>query len=58
VDLASSIDPDGVDVFFLNREPMRNVRSSAELAPVFAVPPEGIYNIELFSNIYILNLLK
>jgi hypothetical protein len=43
VDLASVLDPDGVDVYFLNREPMLNVRSSQELIPMFAVPPEGIY---------------
>ena len=41
VDLASVLDPNGVDVYFLNREPIRNVRHSSELTPVFAVPPEG-----------------
>ncbi|UJR20797.1 hypothetical protein I4U23_023910 [Adineta vaga] len=41
VDLASVLDPDGVDIYFLNREPMLNVRSSQELIPVFAVAPEG-----------------
>ena len=43
VDLASVLDPDGVDIYFLNREPMLNVRSSEELIPMFAVPPEGIH---------------
>ena len=43
VDQASVLDPDGVDIYFLNREPMLNVRSSEELIPMFAVPPEGIY---------------
>jgi hypothetical protein len=47
VDLASALDPDGVDIYFLNREPMRNVRSSEELIPMFAVPPEGIYDTYL-----------
>ena len=41
VDLASVFDPDGVDIYFLNREPVFHVRSSEELAPVFAVPPGG-----------------
>jgi hypothetical protein len=42
VDLASVLDPDGVDVYFLNRDPIFNVRSSEELIPIFAIPPEGI----------------
>ena len=42
VDLASVLDPNGVDVYFLNREPVLNVRESSELIPVFTVPPEGI----------------
>ncbi|CAF3005535.1 unnamed protein product [Rotaria sp. Silwood2] len=41
VDIASVFDPDGIDIFFLNREPMRHVKSSEELVPTFAVPPEG-----------------
>jgi len=41
VDIASVFDPDGVDIFFLNREPMRHVKSSEQLIPVFAVPPAG-----------------
>lgn len=41
VDLASTLDPDGVDVYFLNTEPLFNVRSSSELDPVFAMIPEG-----------------
>lgn len=31
-----------VDVFFLNREPLRRVKNSEELIPVFAVPPAGM----------------
>ncbi len=30
-----------LDVFFLNRQSMRNVKSAEELIPVFAVPPAG-----------------
>jgi hypothetical protein len=41
VDLASVLDPDGVDVYFLNREPMLHVRSSSELENIFAMEPEG-----------------
>jgi len=41
VDLASVFDPDGVDVYFLNREPVFHVQSSEQLVPVFAVPPSG-----------------
>jgi len=41
VDLASVFDQDGVDIFFLNRESMRNVKNAEELIPVFAVPPAG-----------------
>lgn len=38
-DLASVFDPDGVDIYFLNREPVFHVRNSEQLIPVFAVPP-------------------
>ncbi len=41
VDLASVLDPDGVDIYFLNREPMLHVRSSSELETIFAMEPEG-----------------
>ncbi|CAF3519960.1 unnamed protein product [Rotaria socialis] len=42
VDLASTLDPDGVDVYFLNRRPALNVRSSKELTNIFATPPNGM----------------
>jgi hypothetical protein len=42
VDIATVFDPNGVDIYFLNREPVFNVRSSEELIPIFARPPEGI----------------
>ena len=41
VDVATTLDPDGVDVYFLNRPPMKNVRSSEELHEVFSIPPDG-----------------
>jgi hypothetical protein len=30
-----------LDIYFLNRQPMRHVKSAEELIPVFAVPPSG-----------------
>lgn len=36
VDMASVLDPDGVDVYFLNRPSVFNLRNSAELDPIFA----------------------
>jgi len=30
-----------LDIFFLNRQSMRNVKNAEELIPVFAVPPAG-----------------
>ena len=39
--MATTLDPDGVDVYFLNRPPMKNVRSSEELHEVFSIPPDG-----------------
>ncbi|CAF1260566.1 unnamed protein product [Rotaria sordida] len=41
VDLASVFDPDGVDIYFLNREPVFHVRNSEQLVSVFAIPPSG-----------------
>ncbi|CAF4638813.1 unnamed protein product, partial [Rotaria sp. Silwood2] len=41
VDLASTVDPDGVDVYFLNRKPLLNVHNSKELVSTFATPPNG-----------------
>jgi hypothetical protein len=52
VDLASVFDPDGVDIYFLNREPIFHVQNSEQLVPIFAIPPSGIFkkymNIEFF----------
>ncbi len=42
VDIATVFDPNGVDIYFLNREPLFNVRSSEELIRIFAIPPGGI----------------
>jgi hypothetical protein len=47
IDIASVLDPDGVDIYFLNREPIFNVRSSEELIPIFAIPPGGMLYLYL-----------
>ncbi len=44
VDIASVLDPDGVDIYFLNREPLFHVRNSEELIPTFAIPPAGVFH--------------
>ena len=44
VDLASVFDPDGVDVYFLNCEPVFHVRNSEQLVPIFTIPPSGMFN--------------
>ncbi|CAF0816623.1 unnamed protein product [Adineta ricciae] len=41
VDLASTLDPNGVDVYFLNRDPVLHVRNSKELVATFAEEPSG-----------------
>ncbi|CAF1194199.1 unnamed protein product [Rotaria sordida] len=41
VDLANVFDPDGVDVYFLNREPIFHVRDSSELENLFVIAPEA-----------------
>ncbi|CAF3110328.1 unnamed protein product [Rotaria sp. Silwood2] len=41
VDLASTVDPDGVDVYFLNRKPLLHVHNSKELVSTFATRPNG-----------------
>lgn len=52
VDIASVLDPDGVDIYFLNREPLFHVRNSAELIPIFAVPPAGKYKKKSLLHFY------
>jgi hypothetical protein len=47
VDIASVLDPDGVDIYFLNREPLFHVRNSAELIPVFSIPPAGMFKKQI-----------
>ncbi|KAJ3069902.1 hypothetical protein HDU98_007052 [Podochytrium sp. JEL0797] len=40
-DVAATLDADGIDVYFLNRPPLRNVTNADQLSPVFANPPRG-----------------
>jgi hypothetical protein len=56
VDLASVFDPDGVDIYFLNREPMFHVRNAEQLVPVFAVPPAGLF-IKMVKYFYLLSFV-
>jgi hypothetical protein len=42
VDVASVLDPDGIDVYFLNRPPVFNVKDASELMSTFAQPPNGL----------------
>ncbi|CAF3487620.1 unnamed protein product [Rotaria socialis] len=41
VDLAAALDPDGVDIYFLNRSPLLHVTDSSELHGTFSRPPDG-----------------
>ncbi|CAF2980196.1 unnamed protein product [Rotaria sp. Silwood2] len=45
VDLASTLDPDGLDVYFLNRQPMYNVQSSEELTNIIISGPTPIVRV-------------
>lgn len=42
VDIGSVLDPDGLDIYFLNRPPLLRVRDSSQLLPAFAQPPNGL----------------
>jgi hypothetical protein len=42
VDIASVLDPDGIDVYFLNRPPVLHVKDASQLLPAFAQPPNGL----------------
>ena len=47
VDAAATLDPNGVDIFFLNRGPKRNVRSSNEVKALFRDLPDGNASITI-----------
>ncbi|CAF1064985.1 unnamed protein product [Rotaria sp. Silwood1] len=42
VDIGSVLDPDGLDIYFLNRPPLLRIKHSSELMPAFANPPNGL----------------
>ncbi len=42
MDIASVVDPNGVDVYFLNREPMLNVTNGNYIRQAFNIPPQGL----------------
>lgn len=42
VDIGSVLDPDGLDIYFLNRPPLLNVKDASQLLPAFAQPPNGL----------------
>ena len=41
VDLASTLDPDGVDIYFLNRPPLLHINDSSQLNETFSRLPNG-----------------
>jgi hypothetical protein len=41
VDLASTLDPDGIDIYFLNRSPLLHVNDSSQLNETFSRLPDG-----------------
>jgi len=41
VDLASTLDPDGIDIYFLNRSPLLHVTDSSQLNETFSRLPNG-----------------
>jgi hypothetical protein len=41
VDLASTLDPDGIDIYFLNRPPLLRVNDSSQLNETFSRLPNG-----------------
>ncbi|CAF3453434.1 unnamed protein product [Rotaria socialis] len=57
VDLASALDPDGIDIFFLNRQPLLHVFDSAQLDETFSQLPDGPTPITRLLS-YVLNLKR
>ena len=41
VNLASTLDPDGLDIYFLNRAPLLHITDSSQLNETFSRPPNG-----------------
>jgi len=41
IDLAATVDPDGIDIYFLNRQPLLHVTDSSQLDETFSRLPNG-----------------
>jgi len=57
VDLAATLDPDGVDIYFLNRPPLLHVTDSSQLNETFSRSPQGPTPISPVLS-YVLNLRR
>jgi hypothetical protein len=57
VDLASTLDPDGIDIYFLNRSPLLHVNHSSQLNETFSRLPSGLTPITRVLS-YIINLKR
>jgi hypothetical protein len=42
VDIGSVLDPDGLDIYFLNRPPVLRVKDASQLTSAFTNPPNGL----------------
>jgi hypothetical protein len=57
VDLASTLDPDGIDIYFLNRQPLLHVTDSSQLNETFSRLPNGLTPITRVLT-YVINLKR
>jgi len=57
VDLAATLDPDGIDIYFLNRPPLLHVTDSSQLNETFSRLPNGPTPITRMLS-YVLNLKR
>ncbi|CAF0971105.1 unnamed protein product [Rotaria sordida] len=57
VDLAATLDPDGIDIYFLNRQPLLHVIDSSQLHETFSHLPTGPTPMTHVLN-YVLNLKR
>jgi hypothetical protein len=40
-DIAATLDPTGIDIYFLNRPPLKGISSAAQIQVAFQYPPNG-----------------
>ncbi|CAF0784324.1 unnamed protein product [Adineta steineri] len=57
IDLASTLDPDGIDIYFLNRQPLLHVVDSSQLNETFSILPNGPTPLTRVLS-YVLNLKR